>query len=64
METHQPPPNDEWGIDMDEAIDVFNIDVGAEFGVSEVAESLSTGTWRTQLCGALQLADNNAQAYS
>jgi len=28
VETHQLPPNDEWGIDMDEAIDIFNMDVG------------------------------------
>lgn len=39
METHQPTPNDEWGVDMDEVVDVFNMDVG-EFGVDESGDTL------------------------
>lgn len=31
IETHQPSPNEEWGIDMDECLDVFNMDVGDEY---------------------------------
>lgn len=35
VETHQPPVSDEWGVDMEEAVDVFNMDVGEAFGASE-----------------------------
>lgn len=31
VETHQPSPNEEWGIDMDKCLDVFNMDVGEEY---------------------------------
>lgn len=40
MEKYQAPPNDEWGIDMNEAIDVFNMDVGEEFRVSKVNDQM------------------------
>lgn len=39
VEMHQPPPNDEWGIDMDECIDIFNIDV-RELGVDEINNTM------------------------
>lgn len=32
---HQLSPNDDWGVDMDECLGVFNMDVGEEFGIDE-----------------------------
>ena len=46
METHQPPVNDEWGVDMEEAIDVFNMDVGDTFGASESGNQTRTSSTR------------------
>lgn len=39
VETHQPTPKDEWGVDMDEDVDVFNMDV-REFRVDESSNTL------------------------
>lgn len=39
VETRQPTPNDEWAIEMEEVVDVFNMDVG-EFSVDEIGDTL------------------------
>jgi len=31
VETYQPTASNEWGVDVDECLDVFRIDVGDEF---------------------------------
>jgi len=37
--TQQLTPNNEWGVDMEEAMDIFNMDVG-EFDVDELGDTL------------------------
>lgn len=46
VETHQPSPNEEWGIDMDECLDVFNMDIEEEFGVREVNDQVGESSTR------------------
>jgi len=50
VETHQPPPNEEWGIDMDECLDMFNMDVGEEYEgpVNAPARESSTRARKSQ----------------
>lgn len=58
LETHQPPPNDEWGVDMDEAVDIFNMDVG-EFGVDEPNDTLGqSSTWPKKSQTYVHMTDN------
>jgi len=46
VETHQPSPNHEWGVDMDERLDVFNMDVGEDFGAREANDQIRESSTR------------------
>lgn len=60
VETHQPPVSDEWGVDMEEAVDVFNMDVGEAFGASESGNQTRLSSTRPDKSQTYVHMTNNA----
>lgn len=46
IDTHQWQPNDEWCVDIEECLDIFNMDVKEEFGDVEADDQVGESSTR------------------